>query len=112
MNVKKPTINEGLEAPYQVCTKHTKEAWEQYIADHPWLDDSTDEPELPEDPENPLDPSLPTDPDDNLNTEEWAMIWMSDQWKEYGKKVKSYLKYADFTRIVFVFSSFGISCYE
>jgi len=54
-----------LEVPYQVCTKHTQEAWEQYVAEHPWLDDTPDEPEVPEDPADPsqpTDPALPTDP--------------------------------------------------
>ena len=58
MDPKKP-INEGLEVPYQVCTKHTKEAWEQYVADHPWLDDTPDEPEVPVDPEVPDVPNVP-----------------------------------------------------
>jgi len=85
MDVNKPTVNEGLEAPYQVCTKHTKEAWEQYVAEHPWLDDTPDEPEDPEiptDPEDPDDPQepenpdtpenpdLPLNPDENQNTED------------------------------------------
>ena len=66
MDPKKP-INEGLEAPYQVCTKHTKEAWDQYVAQHPWLDDSTDEPEVPQDP---IDPTLPPEEEDLNNTED------------------------------------------
>ena len=84
MDPKKP-INEGLEVPYQVCTKHTQEAWEQYVADHPWLDDTPDEPEVPVDPEVPdvptdpsqpadptlpTDPALPVDPTQNTNTED------------------------------------------
>ena len=40
MDRRKP-INLGIDAPYLVCTKHTKAAWLQYLADHPWLDDST-----------------------------------------------------------------------
>ena len=75
-------INVDLEAPYQVCTKHTKEAWEQYLLEHPWLDDTPDEPQEPDVPEDPMDPSLPVvpelpidpalppEPDDNENTEE------------------------------------------
>jgi hypothetical protein len=63
-------INEGLEVPYQVCTEHTKEDWEQYVKDHPWLDDSTDEPEDPENPEDPTDPDLPADPSDDNITED------------------------------------------
>ena len=78
MDPKKP-INKGLEAPYQVCTKHTKAAWEQYVAEHPWVDDTPDEPEEPVVPEEPIDPSdpalptdpaLPVDPTQNTNTEE------------------------------------------
>ena len=61
MDPKKP-INKGLEAPYQVCTKHTKEAWEQYVAEHPWLEDTPEDPEVPEDPSLPADPTPPTDP--------------------------------------------------
>ena len=56
-------INVGLEAPYKVCTKHTQAAWEQYVAEHPWLDDSTDEPEAP------IDPALPPE-EDNYDTED------------------------------------------
>ena len=40
MDPKKP-INMGIDAPYLVCTKHTKAAWLQYLAEHPWLDDTT-----------------------------------------------------------------------
>jgi penicillin-binding protein 1A len=84
MDPKKP-INEGLEVPYQVCTKHTQEAWEQYVAEHPWLDDTPDEPEVPVEPEVPdvptdpsqpadptlpTDPALPVDPTQNTNTED------------------------------------------
>ena len=59
----KNMINVGLEAPYKVCTKHTQAAWEQYVAEHPWLDDSTDEPEAP------IDPALPPE-EDNYDTED------------------------------------------
>ena len=88
MNVEKP-INEGLEAPYQVCTKHTKEDWDQYVEEHPWLKpdepeepdmpedpelpenpDEPTEPDLPEAPEEPFDPVLPPEDDENLDTEE------------------------------------------
>jgi membrane peptidoglycan carboxypeptidase len=81
MDPEKP-INNGVEAPYQVCTKHTKEAWDQYVADHPWLDDTPDEPEepvvpeeptdpsVPADPSLPTDPALPVDPTQNTNTED------------------------------------------
>ena len=75
MDPEKP-VNEGVEAPYLVCTKHTKEAWEQYVAEHPWLDDTPDEPEepeeplLPDDPALPTDPALPVDPTQNVNTED------------------------------------------
>ena len=61
-------INEGYSAPYQVCTKHTKQAWKEYVKDHPWLDDGIldeeEEPEIPapEDPTDPVDPTVPTDP--------------------------------------------------
>lgn len=29
------TANEGINAPYQVCTEHTKEDWENYLKAHP-----------------------------------------------------------------------------
>ncbi len=29
--------NEGMTAPYLVCQVHTKESWEQYVADHSWI---------------------------------------------------------------------------
>ncbi len=32
-------INKGMNLPYQGCTLHTKEAWEQYKAEHPWIDE-------------------------------------------------------------------------
>ncbi len=51
-------INLGLHVPYQVCTKHTKESWEQYKKDHPWIDGGSSEP----DP----DPQ----PDDNVGTDD------------------------------------------
>lgn len=46
----KGNINESVDAPYKVCTVHTKEAWDEYVASHPvkpdngsgsdnWLDD-------------------------------------------------------------------------
>ncbi len=31
-------INEGMNLPYQGCTAHTQEGWEQYKQDHPWVD--------------------------------------------------------------------------
>lgn len=34
----KENINKGLHEPYQVCTKHTKEAWEAYLASQPQED--------------------------------------------------------------------------
>ena len=40
MDRRKP-INLGIDAPYLVCTKQTKAAWLQYLAEHPWLDDTT-----------------------------------------------------------------------
>ena len=78
MNTKRP-VNDGLEVPYLVCTKHTQETWEQYLAEHPWLDVTPDEPEVPDepvdpslpaDPALPTDPALPVDPTQNTNTED------------------------------------------
>ncbi len=39
-------INQGLNCPYKECTAHTKESWEQYVAEHPWIEDGTQAPEL------------------------------------------------------------------
>lgn len=45
--------------PYISCTVHTKEAWENYVAQHPWLDGSggttTPEPEPEPEPSEPDD---------------------------------------------------------
>ena len=40
MNPRKP-INAGIDAPYLVCTKHNQTVWEQYLAEHPWLEETT-----------------------------------------------------------------------
>ncbi len=52
-------INMGLHVPYQVCTQHTLESWEQYKKDHPWIDGGKPEPDP--DPTEPTEPS-PTEP--------------------------------------------------
>ena len=49
-------VNEGLNVPYKLCASHTKEAWEQFLAENPWAN--------PEDPSEPIDPTEPTEPTD------------------------------------------------
>ena len=53
---------QGVDAPYVICSEHTKEAWEEYILNNPVV------PELPEDPDAPTDPQEPTVPELDLNT--------------------------------------------
>ena len=55
-------INEGLNVPYDVCTLHTLEAWEQYKAENPWIDGGTPEETLPTEPvPGTSEPSVPTE---------------------------------------------------
>ena len=41
-------INDGIEVPYKVCTVHTQEAWEEYLASQPSNPSQPSEPEIPE----------------------------------------------------------------
>ena len=87
-------VNEGLHVPYKLCAVHTKEAWEQYKAENPWIDDGTGEPEpdVPQEPENPTEPTDPSQPveptepvepnvtqpgEENNNTNWWENLWDS-----------------------------------
>ena len=60
----KGDINQGQHVPYQVCTKHTLESWEEYKRTHPWIDGGTPEPEPDPEPEpsDPTNPGLDPDP--------------------------------------------------
>ncbi len=59
------------------CTKHTKESWEQFKAQNPWVDKpEVQDPVVPDNPENPtedpqeptLDPTQPTVPPEEEKT--------------------------------------------
>ena len=50
--------------PYLSCQLHTKASWNQYVAEHPWIEGGTTEPTQPADPE---DPTTPTQPEENEN---------------------------------------------
>ena len=48
------TLNEGLNFPYKVCTVHTQEAWEQFLAENPWIEgggNQDDDPQQGTEPE-------------------------------------------------------------
>ena len=50
--------------PYISCTYHTKEMWQQYVAEHPWIEGGTVEPTEPPATE-PTEPSEPEEDDDD-----------------------------------------------
>ena len=52
-------INGGINAPYKVCTAHTKADWDKYQTEHA---PKPPEPTTPEEPENPTDPTVPETP--------------------------------------------------
>lgn len=56
-------INAGIDAPYKVCTVHTKEAWEA-------LHQKPEKPTKPTKPEKPEKPEKPTEPAETENTTE------------------------------------------
>lgn len=63
-------VNIGIHSPYLVCTVHTQAAWEQFLAENPWIEnggtpapDPTPEPE-PE-PEPDENPDVNENPDQN-----------------------------------------------
>ncbi len=47
--------------PYISCPVHTKESWDAYVADHPWVDGGT--------ATQPTEPAQPTDPTDSTEPE-------------------------------------------
>lgn len=51
-------LSQSVDAPYVLCTEHTKEAWDEYVLNHPVV------------PEEPVDPSDPTNPDDSVTPDE------------------------------------------
>ena len=62
-------LENAFGTPYLCCTVHTQEAWEQYLAEHPWLNpDKPTEPTDPTEPD-PTDPIDPTEPDPTDPTE-------------------------------------------
>ena len=64
-------LDNPLDTPYVSCTIHTQEAWEQYVADNPWLGgDEPEDPTEPTAPEEPTDPTEPTEPTDPTEPEE------------------------------------------
>ena len=59
-------INIGIHSPCQVCTVHTQEAWEQFLAENPWIENGGTPPdqnpdEGPDDNEDPQNPNQPGD---------------------------------------------------
>lgn len=72
----KGDLNENVDAPYLVCTEHTKEDWDDYVKNHPDVekppvedeDDKTDVPST-----NPSDPSDPNETEDPEEKED--SIW-------------------------------------
>ncbi len=59
------SINKGISSPYMVCTVHTQEAWEKFVAENPWIENGGTPPgEEQPDTENP-DDNLPEDAPEN-----------------------------------------------
>ncbi len=54
--------------PYLSCQVHTKEAWEQYKKDHPWVEGGFEDPNDPNNSTNPTGPSDPTTPTGSTGT--------------------------------------------
>ena len=77
-------INFDLNVPYDVCTLHTAESWEQYKAENPWIDGGIPEETLPTEP-NPEEtvPSqpgtgetTPTVPGEGEEDSDWFDEWL------------------------------------
>ena len=60
--------NNGCRAEAQ---HHNKASWNQYVAEHPWIDGGTTEPTQPTDPSQPADPTTPSQPDDEDEGGNW-----------------------------------------
>ena len=63
--------------PYISCPIHTREKWDAYVAEHPWIEGGTTEPTTPPTepttpPTEPTEPSEPDDDDDN-----WWWPWFN-----------------------------------
>ena len=48
-------LNEGLNLPYLSCTVHTQEAWEQFLAENPWIEGGGDQEDPPPEESDPED---------------------------------------------------------
>lgn len=59
--------------PYVSCTVHTKEKWDAYVAQHPWVEGGTTEPTEPEPTTPETEPSEP----ENNNSGGWS-------WWDFG----------------------------
>ena len=57
--------------PYLSCQHHNRASWNQYVAEHPWIDGGTTEPTQPTDPSQPADPTTPSQPDDEDEGGNW-----------------------------------------
>ena len=57
--------------PYLSCQHHNRASWNQYVAEHPWIDGGTTEPTRPTDPSQPADPTTPSQPDDEDEGGNW-----------------------------------------
>lgn len=55
-------LNQGLHVPYKICTTHTLEDWEKFLAENPWADPNKPEEPAPTDPVEPTEPIVPTQP--------------------------------------------------
>ena len=64
-------LNEDVDAPYIVCTEHTKKDWDDYVKLHPdVVDPDDDEDKVDKDPTDPsVDPSDPSDTTEPSTTE-------------------------------------------
>ena len=62
--------------PYVSCQHHTKESWDAYVAENPWIEGGTTQPTEPSEPptEDPTEPSEPDDGGDN-GGDNWWWPW-------------------------------------
>ena len=59
-------LNEDVDAPYIVCTEHTKKDWDDYVKLHP----DVEQPEEEEDEPNDDPTTTPSEPDETEPEEE------------------------------------------
>ncbi len=63
----KGDLKDNANSPYLTCQEHTKESWEAYKKEHPWVESGTQNPDDNQDPSDPTDTVDPTDPSGTID---------------------------------------------